>query len=121
MKPFRDVITDPPATLAEWDSVIRSEHHLQNYTDAQVSGMEISHSAKVARAEKELQDLVNFPGAFLLELSNKGIIGDEATAELNAQTAKWTWKRDKLKTVAEVCKKEIELRKENPEFVRSIR
>jgi hypothetical protein len=121
MKPFRNVITDPPATPAEWDSVIRSEHRLQNYTDAQVGAMEISHAAKVPLAEKELQDLIDFPGHYLKELSDKGITGQQADQELADKIAYWTWKRDKLKTIVEVCKKDQQLRLNNPEFKRPIR
>ncbi len=121
MKPFRDVITDPPANLEEWDLVIRTENYLQNYTDRQVREMEISHGKKVLRAEKELQDLIDFPGFYLKELSGKGIKGVEADRELSDKLNYWTWKFNKIKTIVECCKKEQELRLNNPEFVRDIR
>ncbi len=110
MVPFRAVIKNPPTTVAEWDLVIRTDHQLVNYWPKQLKQMYRSHDAKIAPATKEHQDLIDFPGAYLLELSNNGIRGAEADAELAAQVAYWLWKRDKLKTIVKCCRVELEIR-----------
>ena len=110
MKSFRDVITDPPANLAEWDTTIRTDHQLVNYWPKQLRRMHRSHAAKVPVAEKELQDRIDFPGKFLFELSEQGITGAEADAELVSQVAYWTWKSAKLRTIVKCCRVETEIR-----------
>jgi len=110
MKPFRDVITDPPANLAEWDTAIKGDHLLHHYWPKQLRKMYRSHKAKAIVANKERLDRINFPGKFLFELNEKGITGAEADAELAAQLAYWTWKADKLRTITKCCRVEHKIR-----------
>ena len=109
-KPFRDVINDVPANLAEWDAAIKTDHHLHNYWPKQLRRMYRTHKAKAIVANKERLDRINFPGKFLFELSERGITGQEATDELAAELAMWTWKADKLRTITKCCRVEHKIR-----------
>lgn len=104
-KPFRNVINDPPANLAEWDAAVK-EHQLHHKWKKQLRRMYRMHKAKAILANKERLDRINFPGKFLFELSERGITGQEATDELAAQLAMWTWKADKLRTITKCCRVE---------------
>ncbi len=109
-KPFRDVINDPPANLAEWDAAIRTDHHLHNYWQKQLRRMYHRHKAKALRANDERLARINFPGKFLFDLNEQGITGQEATDELAADLAYWTWKADKLRTITKCCRVEHKIR-----------
>ncbi len=110
MKPFRDVITDPPANLAEWDTAIKGDHHLHNYWPKQLRRMYRMHKRKAIAANKERLDRINFPGKFLFELSEQGITGQAATDALAEELAYWTWKADKLRTITKCCRVEHKIR-----------
>lgn len=110
MKPFRDVITDPPATLAEWDTVTKGDHQLHNYWPKQLRRMYRSHAAKLPLVNKELQDRIDFPGFYLKELSDKGLNPTAAQAELDEQITMWTWKSAKIRTIVKCCRVELEIR-----------
>jgi len=107
---FTDVIANPPADLAAWDLINRTEHNLHLKWPKRIRQMHRMHEAKAVRVEKLYQDHVNFPDAFVLPLVNEGLSLADAQAEVTANTTRLDDKRKHLKAIVKCCRVEDEIR-----------
>lgn len=107
---FTDVIANPPANVAAWDLINRTEHNLHLKWPRRVRQMHRLHDAKAVRVEKDYQDHVNFPDAFVLPLVDSGLSLLEAQAQVTADTVRLDNKRKHLKSIVKCCRVEIEIR-----------
>jgi len=107
---FTDVIASPPADLAAWDLINRTEHNLHLKWPKRVRQMHRMHEAKAVVIEKRYQDHVNFPDAFVLPLVDSGSSRAEAEAQVTEDTARLDSKRKHLKAIVKCCRVELEIR-----------
>jgi len=105
-----DVIASPPADLAAWDLINRTEHNLHLKWPKRVRQMHRLHEAKALRVEKDYQDHVNFPDFFVKPLVDSGLSLAEAQAQVTVGTARLDDKRKHLKTIVKCCRVEDEIR-----------
>jgi len=107
---FTDVIANPPASLAEWDLINRKEHNLHHKWPRRIRQMYRMHNEKAVRIEKDYQDHVKFPDAFVLPLVDSGLSRAEAQAAVVAETAQLDNKRKHLEAIVKCCRVELEIR-----------
>jgi len=107
---FTDVIASPPANLAAWDLINRTEHNLHLKWPKRVRQMHRMHEEKAVRIEKDYQDHFRFPDAFVLPLVDGGLSIAEAQAQVTENTARLDDKRKHLKAIVKCCRVEDEIR-----------
>ncbi len=57
--PFRDVITNPPASLAEWEKTIVKDHGLHIRKLKVLKEMSTAHNKKSKRIEAQIKEMEN--------------------------------------------------------------
>ena len=107
---FTDVIASPPASLAEWDLIIKTEHNLHHKWPRRIRQMYRMHKRKSVQAEKEHQSHVDHPGYYMKLLMDNGLTRREANAEVVVETEYWNNKRKHLRSIVKCCRVELEIR-----------
>lgn len=110
MHQFTDVIANPPASIAEWDRIIRAEHSLHMRWPCRLRAMYRQYKAKAIVIEAKYQSHVDHPGYYKKLYMDNGMTSSEADAEVIVATAQHDHKRKRLNCFVRCCKVEHEIR-----------
>jgi len=107
---FTDVIANPPADLAAWDLINRTEHNLHLKWPKRVRQMYRLHESKALRVDEDRQDHIDFPGFFLQPLVKSGLTLADAQVRVAADLVRLEEKTKHLFAIVKCCRVELEIR-----------
>lgn len=108
--PFRDVIADPPANLAEWETAIFQDHGLQTRWPKVLRRMYRAHKRKIPPITDQIQDMVDYPDIYIKPYVESGMTRIEAKAAALADLGKLRTKKKRMITIVKCCRVELEIR-----------
>ena len=110
MIPFRDVIADPPANLAEWEAAIKNDHGLHTRWPKVLRRMYRAHQRKIAPIAEQIRDMVDYPDIYIKPFVESGMTRLEAQTAAQADLAGLRTKHRRMVTIVKCCRVELEIR-----------
>jgi len=107
---FTDVISNPPATPAEWDRINRREHYLHLKWPKRILQMHRTHKKKAILVEEDYQSHVDHPGYYRKIYMDGGLSLSEANSQILVDTSALDTMRKRLKSIVKCCRVEYEIR-----------
>ncbi len=108
--PFRDVIADPPANLAEWETAIKQDHGLHTLWPKVLRRMFNAHKRKIQPVTEQIQDMSDYPDIYIKPYVKGGMTKTEAIAAVSADVQRLRTKRKRLRAFLKCCRVELEIR-----------